>query len=203
MNDEAPGWDAIDLAMEKLYPKQNPKHWGTMVNYRLGGKDPLDGISCYDGGGFWHFVTYGFSDLYEKSADSDKERSGFGFELTYKLKKYPEIDDNELMAFCGNLQSLARYVFQSGKIFFAGTSIYTKQTNGIDRKQVSKITGFGIIEDKLGTIDTAFGKVQFICLVGLMDDELKAIHEKKIAATEVLKRLNTDVTDYKRIKSVV
>jgi hypothetical protein len=77
----------------------------------LGGNDPLDGISVYDGGDFWHFVTYGFSDLYEKET-KDPEWSGFGFELTMKLKKTASVvlsdtDDAEIRNVAGILQSLA------------------------------------------------------------------------------------------------
>lgn len=63
------GWDAIDKAMEELYGEQEPKHYGTSIPYMLGGPDPLDGISVYALNTpmpHWHFVTYGFSELYEK-----------------------------------------------------------------------------------------------------------------------------------------
>ena len=58
-----PGWDAIDVALEQLYPDQEPRHWGTVIKYMLGGPDPLDGISAYlhedgNGGRHWHYVSY-------------------------------------------------------------------------------------------------------------------------------------------------
>lgn len=84
---EAPGWDAIDKLCDKVYPNQkNPKHYGAMIKWRLGGSDPLDGISVYDGGDYWHFITYGLSELYEKESE-DKEWSGYGMEFTLKLKR--------------------------------------------------------------------------------------------------------------------
>lgn len=50
----------------------------------IGGEECLtpgwDAISAYDGGGFYHFVTYGFSELYEKESEN-QEYSGYGFEL--------------------------------------------------------------------------------------------------------------------------
>ena len=47
------GWDAITARFEQLYPGQtDPKHYGTLIKYSLGGKDPIDGISIYDGGDF-------------------------------------------------------------------------------------------------------------------------------------------------------
>ncbi|MFQ7004111.1 MAG: hypothetical protein ACLRRT_10815 [Ruthenibacterium lactatiformans] len=38
----------------------------------LGGNDPLDGISIYDGGSYWHFVTYGFSEPYDKEEETPR-----------------------------------------------------------------------------------------------------------------------------------
>ena len=52
---EAPalGWDAITAEFERVYPDQtNPKHYGTLLKWRFGGNDPLDGISIYDGGDY-------------------------------------------------------------------------------------------------------------------------------------------------------
>ncbi len=61
---EAPGWDAIVATFEKIYPTQKePLHYAPMLSWRLGGEDPLDGISVYDGGDYFHFVTFGFSEL--------------------------------------------------------------------------------------------------------------------------------------------
>jgi len=54
-----------------------------------GGNDSLDRISVYTATEpmeHWHFVTYGFSELYEKEKE-DPEHSGFGFELTFRLAK--------------------------------------------------------------------------------------------------------------------
>ncbi len=57
---ETSGWDAITRAFEKLYPEQtDPLHYAPIISWRLGGEDPLDGISVYDGGDYYHFVTYG------------------------------------------------------------------------------------------------------------------------------------------------
>ena len=62
------GWDAITELCDKVYPNQtDPKHYGTLISWELGGNDPLKGISVYDGGDYWHFITYGLSELYEKN----------------------------------------------------------------------------------------------------------------------------------------
>ena len=193
------GWDAITKRFEQLYPGQtNPRHYGTLISYRLGGSDPLDGISIYDGGDFWHFVTYGLSDLYEKNAEDDPEWSGAGFELTMKLKKLPWVDESEIKNIAGVLQSLARYAFSSQRGFKPYEYIWTKQESGFDLQGKSGLTGFATLPDEAGTIETPHGKVDFICVVGLTDKELRSIADKHFTTKEVLEKLDSPVTDYER-----
>lgn len=202
-DDSAPGWDAIDAVFTDLYPDQpNPKHYGTISKYIFGGTDPLDGISVYDAGDFWHFVRYGLSELYFKESE-DSEYSGYGIEFTFKLKKKPSIseedEEEEIRGVCGNLQKLARYVFETGNVILPNQYIYTKQTEGIDVAQTSALTGFISLADDLAPeIETPFGKVEFICLVGATDSELRAIYDKEKTVVEIAERLNSQVTDYNR-----
>ncbi|MCL2493340.1 MAG: suppressor of fused domain protein [Clostridiales bacterium] len=194
----APGWDAITEVFTKLYPGQdNPLHYGTLVKWQLGGNDPLDGVSIYESDGYYHFVTYGFSDLYEKERD-DPERSGFGIELTMKLKKGNADDEGEIKCVVGNLQGLARYVFKSGKVFQPNEYIYTGQTNGIDLNHASKLTGFIMTLDEIGEIDTPNGKVMFVQLVGATERELQSVLNKEKTVPEILALLPGTVTDLAR-----
>ncbi|PPS22215.1 suppressor of fused domain protein [Brachyspira murdochii] len=201
------GFDAITKTFEKIYKEQKePLHYRPIISYELGGKDPLDGVSVYRGNGYYHFVTYGFSELYEKESE-DKEYSGFGFELTFKLKmnekqinntKDEDASDDEVKSAVGFLQQLAGYVFESGSIFNPYQYIWTKQKEGIDSKQKSKITGFITIPDEAGEINTPNGKVIFVELVGATDSELNAIYDKKITVKELAQKIGTDITDYNR-----
>jgi hypothetical protein len=43
-DDNAPGWEAITAALEPLYQGEEPKHYGTIIKWSLGGPDPLEGI---------------------------------------------------------------------------------------------------------------------------------------------------------------
>ncbi len=196
----AQGWDAIDAECDRVYPNQkNPKHYGTLIKWKFGGNDPLDGISIYDGGDYWHFVTYGLSELYEKETDN-KDISGYGMEFTFKLKKDNyENEENEIKCVCGILQSIARITFTKGEIFNVFENLYTGQTVGIDSKQKSNITGFITVpDDKFKEIDTPNGKVFFVEFIGVTDNELKAIRNKEISVKELYEKLGTDVTDYNR-----
>ena len=201
------GFDAITETFEKIYPEQKePLHYRPIICYELGGEYPLDGISVYRGNGYYHFVTYGFSELYEKEFDN-KEYSGFGFELTFKLKmnekqinntKDDDAEDNEIQTAVKFLQQLAKYSFESGAVFNPYEYIWTKQKEGIDNEQKSKITGFITIPDEAGEINTPNGKVIFVELLGATDDELNAIYDKKITVKDLAQKIGTDITDYNR-----
>lgn len=171
---QAPGWDAIENAAKRIYPNQdNPKHYATLIKWKFGGPDPLDGISVYDAEDYWHFVTYGLSELYEKESDV-KEWSGYGMEFTFKLKKGCYTDEEkEIKCICGLLQQIAKITFTSGEIFNAYEYLYTGQTEGIDVRQISNITGFITIPDtKFSTLDTENGRVDFVEFIGVTNNEL-------------------------------
>lgn len=202
----APGWDAIAAEFERVYSGQtNPRHYGTLIPWRLGGPNPLDGTSIYDGGDYWHFVTFGLSELYEKESE-DKEYSGYGMEFTFKLKKGcydKDNEENEFRCICGNLDNIAKITFEKGELFLPNEYVYTGQTEGIDRHQKSKLTGFITVSDpSVNTLDTPNGKVEFVEFIGVTDSELKAIIDKKIRVGELYEKLGSDVTDFER-ESVV
>ncbi|OZB98286.1 suppressor of fused domain protein [Paenibacillus sp. XY044] len=177
MNEEigAPGWDAIDQELERLYGGQEPKHYGTLISYALGGQDPLDGISAYKAESpipHWHFVTYGFSELYAKESE-DNEVSGFGFELTFRLQR--DADEKEPPAWALNLlQNMGRYVFGSGNVFRAGD--YLDANGPICLGADTQLTALAFVEDpELPAIQTPNGQVEFLEMTGITGDELEAM----------------------------
>ena len=91
----------------------------------MGGPDPLDYISMYLNPGnpsinvppHWHYISFGLSDLHgdgrvHEVSDSDSP-SGFGFELTFRLKREPEETAPPTWP-AAVMQALAKYVFNSG-----------------------------------------------------------------------------------------
>lgn len=174
------GWDAMDQALEKVYGKQQPAHFGTLIKFRMGGDDPLDGISVYrsdQGQPHWHYVTYGFSDLYGDLDDShdvapDKP-SGYGFELTFRLACAGDEQQppNWPLHF---LQNIARYVFRTGNVFAPG---HWMTANGpIAADTDTLLTEMGFVQDpELPPIHTPFGDLMFLQLVGLTADELREV----------------------------
>ena len=194
------GWDAIASAFERIYPGQaDPLHYGALIKWRFGGKDPLDGISVYDGGDYWHFVTFGLSELYEKQSEN-QEVSGYGMEFTLKLKKVNEKEDEaEIRGICNILQTIARITFQNNEVFKANEYVYTGQVKGMDVGQRSNITGFITVpEPKRAYLDTPNGRVELVEFVGATDAELKKIVNHEITVKELYAKLGTDVTSYHR-----
>lgn len=197
------GWKAIEAAFRKRYPEQdNPKHhYATLIKWCLGGPDPLDGISIYDGGDYWHFVTFGLMELYEKET-TDPEWSGYGMEFTMRLKKgcYDD-EESELRCVCGNLQNIAKITFEKGELFNSWEWVYTGQKNGIDFRQQSALTGLITVPDTLiPSIETPNGHVDFVEFVGATDAELLKIQSGETSVRELYKTIG-DITDYNR-KSV-
>lgn len=196
----APGWDAITRECEKIYPDQtNPKHYAILTSKSRGGDDPLEGISIYNGGDYWHFVTYGLSELRQKRS-KNKEISGYGMEFTFKLKKDNyEDEEAEIKGICGILQQIAKITSTKGETFKEYEYLYTGQTEGIDAKMKSNITGFITIPDTdFKTINTPNGKVDFVEFIGVTDMELKSILNKEIKVKALYEKLGTDITDYNR-----
>jgi suppressor of fused-like protein len=167
------GWDAITAALERLYGEQEPMHYGTAVPWGLGGPDPLDGVSVYRAGSgaqaHWHYVTYGFSELYAKESD-DVAVSGYGFELTMRLHGAGAEGPTWPIHL---LQNLARYVFDSGRVLAAGDHM---DANGpIAAEEKTALTALLFAADPaLRPIATLHGALTFVQLVGITADELDA-----------------------------
>lgn len=175
---DTPGWDAINAALAPLYAGQEPQHFGTAIPYTLGGQDPLDGISVYWASSpvpHWHYVTYGFSELYAKES-SDAANSGYGFELTFRLAAAtdegpagrPPVWPMNL------LQNLARYVFGSGNVFEDGHHIDANGPIALEEETLLRHLAF-LHDPQLPPRQTINGELQFLQVIGLTDDEMAAI----------------------------
>lgn len=197
-DDTYPGWDAIDAALARIYPGVEPLHYGTMIKYRLGGPDPLDGVSLYLRDDHWHLVSYGMSELYTKETE-DPAESGWGFEFTFRVARAPGDEDPPVWA-ASLLQNLARYVFNSGNVFGPGHHLNLNGPISLARPDTA-IQAAAFAEDpELGTIDTPHGRVVFLQVVGLTLEEYGVIERWDTARLlDVLRpRLPLLVTDLDR-----
>jgi hypothetical protein len=203
--DWAPGWEAIDEVFDKLYPSQRPAHYGTDLHKRaiFGGDQYLDGYSIYESlNGYKHILTYGFSELYVNEEAFGGEWSGWGYEMTIKLKE----ESNEDCLWAINmLANLARYTYTQER-FFEPMQFVAGNGKSIHLGVESAITALLVVNDtEAVSIDTVHGKVDFLQLVGITQRELEVLKQDYTQApklVENMKRENPNlVTDMKRKKS--
>ena len=171
---DAPGWSAIDASLASLYGDLAPQHMGTVLGYRLGGPGPLDGISAYyreHPVPHWHYVTYGFSELYDKEQEDDT-LSGYGFELTFRLRAVPGATEAPAWVF-SLLQNLARYVFKTGNAFRPGETMPANGPIALDTD--TRIWSMAMTSDpELPALETPNGHLEFVQVVGLTVEEASA-----------------------------
>jgi suppressor of fused len=197
-DDEVPGWDAIDRVLDRLYSDQEPLHSGTIVKWMMGGPDPIDGISAYRNElhqPHWHFVTYGYSELYSKESPN-ADVSGYGLEMTFRLARATDEAQPPTWAF-NFLQNLARYVFETGNVFKAGHHINLNGPIAVGHETEIRAAIFAD-DPELPTIDTPHGRVEFLQVVGItLDERESALLWNTTAFTEILREksplLITDV----------
>jgi suppressor of fused len=165
------GIHAIDSALRVKYENDMPLVFAPMISRNGGGDDPLEMISVYDREEpipHWHFITYGFSDLYEKSM-KNTPISGYGFELTFRvLKKTDETEPPEwVITF---LQDLARHVFETGSRFDNGFFLGTTKKIKFNKNNNLNTIVF-TYDPELKPINTPNGIVVFLEVVGITEEE--------------------------------
>ncbi len=187
--EDAVGWDCIDAVVEKLYPNQEPEHYGTILNYSLGGEDPLDGVSIYKSDKqqeHYHLVSYGMSNLYYDEESVGKEFSSWGFEFTFRLVPFKD-DEGAPKWAVSLMQNLAKYVFNTENWFEEYHFIPTNSPIRLNTD--TEITAIAFILDpEMGKIETPHGEVQFLQMVGITTEEYEEL-KKKPKKSEVKKLL--------------
>ncbi|KAJ4431518.1 hypothetical protein ANN_20116, partial [Periplaneta americana] len=165
----------------------------------LGGPDPLDYISMYTNPGepeqnippHWHYISFGLSDLHGDGRVHDVSGpdtpSGFGFELTFRLKREPGETGPPTWP-AALMQALAKYVFQSGNTLCVGDHV--SWHSALDNSE-SRIQHMLMTEDpQLRVAQTPFGSVSFVQIVGICTEELQAAqHWNGPGVLDILKRL--------------
>jgi hypothetical protein len=244
----SPGWCAIDSRLAEAYPAANAVHFANPAPFPIGAYNPLNAVSAYhvslaptistssnsktspvspsnkqkiDDTLFskhWHFVTYGFSELFLKSPTNAADESGYGLELTFRIaenetkrkrasstwrpentKPLLEASASPMIEQCPVwvvefLQGLARYVFATDTKFDVG---HYMALNGVlqfgaDENASNNIVAVLFVEDPfLGTIMTKNGKVRFLQVVGITQDEYELIWQSSgIYVSELLQLSN-------------
>jgi hypothetical protein len=162
------GWDAITSAFERAYPGQsNPAHRAPLVLRMHDISEnavAFDGISAYDAGDHWHFVTFGLTELYDK-VNKNSEVSGFGYEFTFKL---PRVSDSPAAWAFDFLEAIGKQVWKS-EPFAAG---HTIRTGPLDGRLTTRETAVVILPDPSipQPLETHNGRVEFLLLVGVENE---------------------------------
>jgi Suppressor of fused protein (SUFU) len=183
VDEESPGWDAIDAALAALYPNVTPIHVAPGPDVAFG--SGVQGISAYPAARHWHYVTYGLSELWEKESE-DLATSGFGYEFTIRVPS-AEADAQPPQWPFVLLEKLAQTV-RSGSGYWIG---HRADVGGPIDGGASRLNGLAFVRDpELGEIDTPNGSLMFIQIVGVTHDELS---EMRASSTErVTSRLALD-----------
>lgn len=187
--DDSPGLDAINFKIKELYGSQKPTHWATVVPYELGGKNPLWAVECYineNQGQHFHYITFGFTNLWYDEGFAEDQTNGFGFELTFRYS--PLADEQILPSWPSDfLQNIARYVFKSGKGF---NDFHYMSANGPIRTGTdTEITAFAFYTDKeMGEISSPHGNVKFLQVFGITTREYNDIRQQKYTVKQLLEK---------------
>lgn len=203
----APGWDAIEAEFSRLYPGQDPAHYGTLLPSRamFGGDSYLDGFSAYRSEkGYYHIVTFGMSELYAEPDSFGKEWSRWGYEMTVKLAA-PHPDDCKWAM--DMLNNLARYTYKSER-YFDPEQYVAGDGSPIKIGSDTKLTGLLIVSDTEAQMqETVYGKLQFLQLVGITQKEVQAIMDDRSNLRRILDAMRAEnpdlVTDLSRTKSYI
>ena len=186
MTDEehaAPGWDALDAAFARLYPGQEPHHWGTDLHQRVavGGAEAVDGFSAYaaaDPKPHWHWVTYGLTELYAKEGE-DPDWSGWGYELTMRVLRGDE-EEPDIWALRA-LQTVANWAHRTERVLQGGEFWDTGEPIAAD--EPCDLTGMAFAADpQLPPLDTPHGRVELVQLVCLHPAEAAFCEEHGVEA---------------------
>jgi hypothetical protein len=177
---EAPGWDAIEAAVARVVPAQQPLHWGTNTPP---GQDGIYGLSAYRVDQHWLLVTFGLTELFSKDSD-ELLISGWGFELTLRV---PAAAAQPPVWALRLLQQLGRYVFSTGQPFDHGHRM--DPAGPITGAPDTRLTALAFANDpQLATIDTLHGAVRFLTVIGITADELARM--KATSTAHVLTELS-------------
>ncbi|KAL7990655.1 hypothetical protein Chor_014085 [Crotalus horridus] len=151
----------------------------------LGGPDPLDYVSMYRNLGsptqnvpeHWHYVSFGLSDLYGDNRVHEftgpDGPSGFGFELTFRLKR--ETGESAPPTWPADFLRRLPSFFSTENTFCSGDHV--SWHSPLDNSE-SRIQHMLLTEDpQMQPVQTPFGIVTFLQIVGVCTEELHAAQQ--------------------------
>lgn len=194
---EAPGWDAIDAVFDELYAGVEPVHVGYVPGLSFG--SGLQGCSAYRAEDHWHYVTYGLTELWDKSAEADPEISGWGYEFTLRAPLQAGDDAPPQWPF-NLLEQLAKTTNHGGSVYEVGHRVDLRQPI---TGEPTGLTALAITRDPEipELVDSPNGAFALLQVIGITADELAQMKDSGTAT--VLKELAVGnpllITDPKRV----
>lgn len=183
---EAPGWQALDIRFSSIYPDTTPHQFTSPSPYDLESAYPLPAITVWEAPAsgsrpaFWHYLSYGLSELFEKTTD-DAEHSGLGFELTFALPRSPD-EERPPNWGLSLMQGLAAPLLKGELQVDTGSLIALGRPITGANAQGDTPSGCILVPDPVGGIlPGPFGRVLFLRLLGLCQDELELCRDLELA----------------------
>jgi len=172
----APGWAALDRVGLTMYPGQTPHQFTSPTGYDLSSPNPLPAICVWEAPDQWHFVTYGLTELFEKSS-ADPEISGFGFEVTFRVpreagEEKPPSWPIRLLQGIGHYALSGQGGLDTGHMIDLGGPI-APPLEGQAPTELSAIVT--VPDPTFGKVDTQFGSILFLQLFGITAKELESM----------------------------
>lgn len=170
MSKTAAGRDAIDAALDRLYPPDIVDLRATPPPRPDGTASSLVEVAIFPGRGtgrsHWHYISYGLSEIFDKQTN-DLSTSGFGLELTLRLARGPE--DQPPLWPVSMLVRVADYVFDEG---FVVAPLHTMGLETIGLRPEPSLAALVFADEPLlPPIQSVHGRLRFVQAFGITEEE--------------------------------
>lgn len=135
--------------------------------------------------GHWHYTTYGYSELDEKSWP-DADFSGYGMEMTFRLAKADETDAPTWPV--DLLEEIATYAFDSRRLINPGDHLLVRSRLAAHLPEYAAV--LCSLDPEFGEQASPNGRVDFVQITAIHESELLAVRNGRMY--EVLTRLTED-----------
>lgn len=189
--------ECIKKKYNEIYLGKSKKIYNTIRKRNEGGAF-LDEFEVYDVGEFWHYISFGMTELYEKES-SNNDFSGWGYEYSFKLKK--GIESEPPLWVITPLQKLARYVFNQSMPF--GEAHYINFGKPIEFDLNKNLNSFIFSFDPIvGVIHTPTGSLNMLEIFCISQKDIDYCFSDENAScklVDVIRKVNPEfINDFSK-----
>lgn len=193
--ESASGAEAITWNLRKLYPGIQPLH----VEYEplQDGRYLLSSLAAYPLENYWHFVTYGLSNL-AKPKGIEPEWSGMGLELSLRLwrdKEHatPPTWVPPLMWYLAHVCWIEQDRYLHGQYMELPVPL-TEALGSEKTESTEQSAVLFCLDPQIQPLRTGNGRVDFLSIYGLTPDEVRWLDEDSEDPTRIWGLLETTTT---------